>query len=117
MNIFEILFSFEGRINRTQFWLGQLGLVIAFILVLFIFVSVAQVQNQGEIDKLALLVGLFFLFPYLAVSVKRCHDRDNSGSWVILSFVPIIGIFWFVIELGLLKGTNGENLYDQTEKT
>ena len=115
MNVLKLLFSFDGRITRTQFWFGQLGLLAAFILILFILVTMGVVKNQSEIDKLVLLVSFLFLLPHLAISIKRCHDRDKSGAWVIVSFIPVVGIFWFVIDLGFLKGTQGKNVYDQIE--
>ena len=51
------------------------------------------------------------MWPNLAVSVKRLHDRDQSGWWILLSFLPIIGNAWTIINLGILRGTMGDNRY------
>lgn len=42
---------------------------------------------------------------------KRWHDRNKSGWWNLISFIPIAGPIWAFIELGFLKGTPGANLY------
>jgi len=47
----------------------------------------------------------------LMFGVKRCHDRDKSGWWILLSVVPVIGWIWAIIELGCLKGADGPDRY------
>jgi hypothetical protein len=51
------------------------------------------------------------LWPVLAVYVKRCHDRDKSGWWLLLLAIPCLGVLWWLIDLGLLEGTPGPNSY------
>jgi uncharacterized membrane protein YhaH (DUF805 family) len=48
------------------------------------------------------------------IGIKRFHDRDKSGWWVLIAFVPIIGWIWYLIECGFLPGTDGPNRYDPT---
>ena len=57
------------------------------------------------------VVALVLLIPSLAVAIKRYHDRDKSGWWILILFVPIIGLIWYVVELGFLRGTPGPNRY------
>ena len=45
------------------------------------------------------------------VHIKRFHDRDKSGWWVLIGLIPIIGAIWLLIELGFLKGTPGPNRF------
>jgi uncharacterized membrane protein YhaH (DUF805 family) len=44
--------------------------------------------------------GLVFLLPGLSASVRRLHDRDRSGWWLLLSLIPLVGsiilLVWFV---------------------
>jgi uncharacterized membrane protein YhaH (DUF805 family) len=47
----------------------------------------------------------------LALAVKRWHDRNKSGWWVLIGLVPIIGQLWALIECGFLRGTTGPNIY------
>jgi periplasmic copper chaperone A len=46
----------------------------------------------------------------LAIAMKRCHDRNRSGWFVLLSFVSIPNI-WCIVEIGFLRGTSGSNAY------
>lgn len=45
------------------------------------------------------------------MAIKRYHDRDKSGAWVLIQLVPFVGPFWYVIEAGCLRGTVGPNRY------
>lgn len=44
-------------------------------------------------------------WPALAVSVKRWHDRDRSGWWLLLNLMPVVGWLWALVGNGLLRGT------------
>lgn len=97
-----LFFRFEGRINRAKLWLG---LVV-------VWVAEAIVGGvAGFTSTLYYLVSLAVLWPFLAVSVKRWHDRDKSGWWVLIGLIPVIGWLWLLIELGFLLGTEGPNQY------
>ena len=105
-DVVQLLFSFTGRINRAKFWAG-IGLIWAAILVLS-FIS-ASLDSPGNA-----LFGLAFLgmiWPGLAIQVKRWHDRNKSGWWVLIGLIPIIGPFWSFIETGFIEGTRGPNQY------
>ena len=55
--------------------------------------------------------GVVALWISLAVAVKRYHDRNKSGWWVLIALVPVIGGIWYLIEAGFLAGTPGPNDY------
>jgi len=57
------------------------------------------------------VLGLILLIPSLAIAIKRYHDRDKSGWWILILFIPLVGFIWFLIELGCLPGTPGPNRY------
>ena len=103
----NLLFEFRGRINRARYWIGMLVL-LAFEAVL-IFVAVAL--DSGAFQFLAWLVLVICIWPALAISVKRWHDRGKSGWWVLIGFIPIIGFWWVLIECGFLAGDEGYNDY------
>jgi uncharacterized membrane protein YhaH (DUF805 family) len=102
------LFTSKGRIPRSTFWIfflllyGVLGLIGFFM------------QRAGVSDTIKGIVGLI-MFPLFLVGImmqiKRWHDRDKSGWWVLINLVPCIGGFWTLIECGFLKGTTGPNQY------
>jgi uncharacterized membrane protein YhaH (DUF805 family) len=122
--------SFDGRIPRKTFWLAFLVmLVISWILQLIVFSifggnMMAMDPNmtpeaQAEAMSNAMsgmmlplgIVILLTLWPTLAVYTKRWHDRDKSGWWSLIMFVPIIGGIWMLVELGFLRGTEGANRF------
>jgi uncharacterized membrane protein YhaH (DUF805 family) len=122
--------GFDGRIPRKSFWLAYLVLMIATWILYFILLSVfgvnmmamdpaaspeAQATQAAEaMSSLALPMGILILltlWPALAVYTKRWHDRNKSGWWSLIMFIPIIGAIWMLIELGFLRGTEGPNRF------
>ena len=113
MNSSDVFFSFKGRINRAQFWKYNLVLFVLIIVLSVLVLLAGVVQTEEQLDTFSTWVFFITIWPYLAISVKRCHDRDKSGAWVIVSFAPVIGTIWWLIDLGLLQGTPEKNIYDQ----
>lgn len=119
MSKLSILFSFKGRIPRSQFW----GLFYALILLSFIIAfpfafydSAMKTLSIGGIDILGVigfLVFVLFIVIITATTVKRFHDRDKSGWWSIIALIPYLGILWILIECGFMKGTVGTNKYGE----
>jgi uncharacterized membrane protein YhaH (DUF805 family) len=102
-----LLFSFEGRINRGKFWLG----IVILWAVVWVLALVAGVADSAFLWWLIAVLGIILIWPSLALSIKRWHDRNKSGWWVLIGLVPIIGGLWALIETGFLPGTVGPNEY------
>jgi uncharacterized membrane protein YhaH (DUF805 family) len=103
----EIFFSFRGRIGRGTWWLYGVGAMLGIGVLLTALLRIAGL----EADPATAVVSLLLLWPSLAISVKRWHDRDKSAWWVLVGLIPIIGGLWLLIENGLLRGTSGPNRY------
>lgn len=99
------LFSFDGRLGRGPFW------IISIVATIVYFIGFALVQSEGVAIVLGLVLLLLALVVSLATQVKRWHDRDKSGWWIFISFVPFIGGLWALIEAGFLGGTSGDNRF------
>lgn len=109
MTPMQILFGLRGRIPRKTFWFyGVLG-PLAVSVYVSMLLSIAGVREQ-RIDS---LVNTLLLWPALAVSAKRWHDRDKSGWWVLIQLVPALGLLWTLIENGFLRGTVGANRFGE----
>ena len=50
------------------------------------------------------------LYPWIAVGIKRCHDRNRTGWFLLIGLIPLVSI-WLVVELGFLRGTVGQNRF------
>lgn len=113
-------FSFEGRINRAKYWRIKIGIFLANFF-FHIWVAVqhsheALRRPPTEIGDWILIGGLIVvtvvsLVVSIATDVKRFHDRDKSGWWVFIVFIPVIGAVWLLIECGFLPGTVGSNRF------
>lgn len=53
--------------------------------------------------------------PGLAVAVRRLHDTNNSGTFLLIALVPIIGSIWLLVLLAK-DGTKGSNKYGDDPK-
>lgn len=104
----KILFSLNGRISRGKLWLYEAGL---FNLIYFSFLIIGYLAAGEKGIMVGLVAGLLLLFwPWIALHVKRAHDRNHSGAYVLFSFIPLVNI-WFGIEAYFLRGTEGPNAY------
>ena len=137
---FKYLFtSFDGRINRAKYWAGVVILAIINIVLGFIIGAIFGPSTLGAI--LVTLVTLALFYPGYAVAAKRFQDRDKPGQTALYGLVPVLiasllqafgltgtpnspnalgwictlvsmGVgLWFLIELGILKGTPGPNRF------
>ena len=137
---FQYLFtSFDGRINRAKYWAGIIILGIVSLIAGFIIGALFGPTTLGAI--LVTLVTLALFYPGYAVAAKRFQDRDKAGVTALYGLVPVliaslllafgltgtpqepnalgwianlvtIGVgLWFLIELGILKGTPGPNRF------
>lgn len=139
----NLLLGFEGRISRTQFWIG---LIVTFAaeIVLMLLLGVPffpAVMKDTSTRLLEFAIQLVTLYPTAAIAVKRLHDRDQPGIYVlwlvgltlIIALTNLFGLTddpqnpttldWllglcaiviglaFLFELGFRRGTEGDNRY------
>jgi len=93
---------FSGRAHRTEYWMFVLFNLIISFGIGFIEVILGAVTNTNQ-SVLSIIYLLALLVPSLALNVRRMHDTDHSGWWII---VPIASFIFTVI-----KGTEGENRF------
>jgi uncharacterized membrane protein YhaH (DUF805 family) len=112
----SLLFSFNGRIRRQQFWLASIGLGIVYVVLVTILSML--MRNGGAMTMvggiLTLIVFVAYLWAALAIQVKRWHDRDKSWVWIFVGLITA-GI-WTLIECGFLDGTPGPNKFGPSPK-
>ncbi len=139
MDLQYIFASFDGRINRSKWWAGMVILAIVSAVFSFLIGLIFGRGTFGTF--LVILVTLALFYPTYAVCAKRFQDRDRPGKTALYGLVPLLiasllGILgltvsgleptaigwictlinlgvgiWFLIDLGILKGTPGQNHY------
>lgn len=118
-------FDFAGRSRRKEYWMFfLLNFVVASILLGIGFSLGFSIDSYGEpavgsgywlVMGLLGIYWLAVLIPSIAVQVRRFHDQDKSGWFVLINFVPYIGSL-IVLVFMLLEGTRGPNKYGPDPK-
>ena len=112
--------EFTGRSRRREYWMFVLFYWLVAVVIGAIFgtrqaVTIgtwysAQVVTNGTGSTIGNLFALASLVPSIAVAVRRLHDIDRSGWWLLLVFVPFLG--WFTLFIFMcLDGTPGSNRF------
>jgi uncharacterized membrane protein YhaH (DUF805 family) len=145
----SVLFSFNGRVSRKVYWSAlvfvHLGLALIFSGIVVGLVEAATLDRGASeltyeiwaFTLVAVLVAGPIIMSATAVAVKRLHDRNRTGWWLLSSYLPaIVGIgianwpvvqesirtlvgtlvvlpslVWAFIDLGCIRGTIGPNRY------
>lgn len=115
MNQKWALFSFRGRMRRRDYWLYSLPVLLVSLPV-FIYTPQENAAGNLALELLSLVILGFVFWASAALNIKRLHDRNKSGWWIIVTFLPVIGPVFVIIELGILDGTKGPNQYGNDPK-
>ncbi|PMG90420.1 DUF805 domain-containing protein [Vibrio breoganii] len=134
MDFKYLLLSFEGRIGRKQFWIWN---ICYYVFLSMVTTAIAQV-SPGTALYAVPVMAIILLYPDLAVTAKRWHDRNKSNRFLLLNVPLIIGRslipmsaqmetgegfsrvlslialvcgLWIFVECGLLKGSDKDNDY------
>ena len=137
MNWGQLFFNFNGRVNRAKFWLAAL----IFAAINVVMAVLDYVTDQSVVfQALNGMLSIVILISSIAVGVKRLHDRNKSGWYLLLfylvpSILVVIGVLigafvedstiiatvlgllafaigvWAFVEMGCLRGTIGVNQY------
>ena len=94
-------FVFQGRASRSEYWWFQLIVSPSYLISTII---------ENEIGYFFLGITLFTLIPAISAGVRRLHDTNRSGFFLLISFIPFIGglvLLFFLIP----EGTKGKNRF------
>lgn len=132
-NLVQLWFSFTGRVNRAKYWL----VVLVNVAIVFVLGMIAYAI--GTIGYVILgLVYIAYLVSGISITIRRLHDRDKSGWWVLIFIGVLLGAalvggvlqwalgtigsviggllylgvcVWIFVEVGCLRGTAGDNQF------
>ena len=102
---YKKFFDFSGRASKSEFWWFQLYGIIIYGL-MFVF--------QGDLALLFSILAIANSLPLWAAAVRRLHDTDKSGWFVLISFIPIIGLIIFFLLMA--DGSKGKNRFGPKPK-
>ncbi|HET7806016.1 MAG TPA: DUF805 domain-containing protein [Pseudolabrys sp.] len=128
-DIGALLFGFQGRINRAKYWLAT----AIYTVIVAALIGAGFLFHFGGLFLAVFVIACVVLFiSGIAIGIKRLHDRDKSGWWLLV-FYLVPGVFdgmdrvlgpnllfnlvsiaisvWMIVELGFLRGTSGPNQY------
>lgn len=87
-----------------------MGFVIAVFLLIAIFCEMVQDESINlAVAAISFPFGLYFV----TVQIRRWHDLNKNGMWVLINIISIIGPIWATIETGFIRGTVGSNKYGE----
>ncbi len=118
--------TFSGRARRKEYWLYTLFISIVTGVLIGLAGPTGEWGNPAADpetlgfgnETVAMVLGVFLLavlLPSLAVTIRRLHDSNRSGWWLLISFVPLVGSFVLFI-FYLLDGTAGDNRFGPDPK-
>lgn len=100
--------GFSGRARRTEFWM-----FVLFNVIVSVILSIIDRLIGNNI--LGYIYALAVLLPSLAVAVRRLHDTDRTGWWILIGLIPVIGAIVLIVFYAM-PGTVGPNRYGADPK-
>ena len=109
-----LFFTFKGRLNRQSYIFRGLFLSVTLGFIETVLTLCADENVMGALDIFMLLIALacslLSFWAGLALNVRRLHDLDKSGWWLLVMCIPVVN-FFFGLYILFFKGTQGRNQY------
>jgi uncharacterized membrane protein YhaH (DUF805 family) len=90
---------FRGRARRKEYWYFFLFNLLISLGLSLIDGALGLVSSEGGFGLFSGIYSLVVLIPAIAVAVRRLHDTGRSGLWLLIGFIPIIGVIVLIIFL------------------
>jgi uncharacterized membrane protein YhaH (DUF805 family) len=103
--------STTGRLRRSTYWFASLSLMVLMVVLILIAGAFGDHGHKGMQALIMITALIVYIVGGLSLTVKRLHDRDMSGGWVLAGFIPYLGALFMFIVGGCMRGTVGRNEY------
>ena len=100
---FDHYTKFDGRASRPMYWWWVLFAIIAAVVASTIDAIIGT-------PIISAIVGLGLFLPGLSVAIRRLHDTNRTGWWILIALIPLIG-FIVLLVFYLQEGDAGDNQY------
>ena len=107
--------TFTGRSRRSEYWFFGLFYLIFVVALAFVDGLAGTYDQASGAGLFSSIFALALFIPSLAVAVRRLHDTDRSGWWLLISLIPLIGAIVILVFV-LMDSTPGENRYGPNPK-
>ncbi len=107
--------DFKGRATRAEYWYFVLFYIILSLVAGFLDALINPDNFNAGMGIISTIYMFALLVPSIAVAVRRLHDTNKSGWWILIGFIPIIGTIWFIV-LMVKDSTSGTNKYGPNPK-
>jgi uncharacterized membrane protein YhaH (DUF805 family) len=108
--------EFSGRSQRKEYWMFFLfNIIVAVVLGIIEGILGLSGMVAGAYGPLTVLYELAILIPSIAVGIRRLHDTDRSGWWLLIALVPIVGAIVLLVFF-VSDGTRGPNRFGPDPK-
>lgn len=101
---------FSGRARRAEYWYFALFYLLLYIALLIVDVLTGTFDLMTGYGLCSGVFALAMLVPSLALAVRRLHDIDRSGWWLLIGLIPLVGIIVIMV-FTTMAGTRGENRF------
>ncbi|MDL9938204.1 DUF805 domain-containing protein [Gordonia sp. ABSL1-1] len=118
---FKNYVNFSGRASQSEYWWPVLMMLLAstvITIVLIVLALVGESTGAGGVAALAGFLGILLLvfalatiLPSISVAVRRLHDANQSGAWLLCIFIPFVGGLTSIV-IGLLPSDPAGVQYD-----
>ncbi len=106
---------FSGRARRKEYWYFTLFSILISIALAIIDGLLGTFNSEAGTGLLGGIYSLVVLIPSIAVSVRRLHDTDHSGWWLLIALFPCIGAIVLLVFM-VTDSTPGDNQYGPSPK-
>ena len=93
---------FDGRARRKEYWLFVLFNVLVVIVLSIVDHLLGTYDKETEAGLIGSIYSLAVIIPSIAVSIRRLHDTDKSGWWLLLHLIPLFGslvlLIFFILD-------------------
>lgn len=93
---------FDGRAGRPEYWWFFLINTVISVVLRFAIPNIGPLISE--------LYGLAVLLPSIGVTIRRLHDTNRTGWWILVVLIPLVGWIWLIVLLAM-AGDLGPNRY------
>ena len=99
-------FKTSGRLSLGKFWLHAM-------VVWLVFYGVSDLVSSHAGGGVTWLINGTTLLVLVFLCIRRLHDRNHSGWWLFMVFVPVLGAIWLIWQCALRRGLQQDNRWGE----